>query len=417
MAGCLMGERAPLGTGRSVAAAPHGRPSRRMPALIEALCGRGARQPRRGLGRRPDRAVPLAHRDPGRLDATRRSPRCVCRRARDTAGDRRSPCDPDRRGSGWRSSRPAACARPTAAHVALESLDLRVEPGQVIGLLGPNGAGKTTAVKLLLGLARPERGEGTPAGPAAGRPARAPVAWATCRSCSATPMAVGARGGRGSTASWPGCRARRWPAGPTGRWPRSAWSIAAGTAWAPSPRACSSGWGWASRCWATRSWSSSTSPPPRSTRSAGMTSGPSSGRPARAAPRSILNSHLLGEVERAVRRGDHHPSRVGPSRRAACGRCWARRRCGWSCPGLRRSGRVCCGCVRAGVTVETDHLLLQPIEPERAPDVVAGRGRRRRPGPRRGAGPAVAGGPVPGAGAERRDRGDRVVPAAAAAAA
>ncbi len=37
-------------------------------------------------------------------------------------------------------------------HVALDSLDLDVEPGQVVGLLGPNGAGKTTTVKILTGL-------------------------------------------------------------------------------------------------------------------------------------------------------------------------------------------------------------------------------------------------------------------------
>jgi ABC-2 type transport system ATP-binding protein len=43
--------------------------------------------------------------------------------------------------------------------VALDHLDLRVEPGEVFGFLGPNGAGKTTAVKLLLGLARPSAGD------------------------------------------------------------------------------------------------------------------------------------------------------------------------------------------------------------------------------------------------------------------
>jgi ABC-2 type transport system ATP-binding protein len=45
--------------------------------------------------------------------------------------------------------------------VALESLDIRVEAGEVFGFLGPNGAGKTTAVKLLLGLTRPTAGDGT----------------------------------------------------------------------------------------------------------------------------------------------------------------------------------------------------------------------------------------------------------------
>jgi len=45
--------------------------------------------------------------------------------------------------------------------VALESLDIRVEAGEVFGFLGPNGAGKTTAVKLLLGLTRPTAGSGS----------------------------------------------------------------------------------------------------------------------------------------------------------------------------------------------------------------------------------------------------------------
>jgi ABC-2 type transport system ATP-binding protein len=43
--------------------------------------------------------------------------------------------------------------------IALRGLDLRVEPGQVVGLLGPNGAGKTTAVKILTGLVRPTAGD------------------------------------------------------------------------------------------------------------------------------------------------------------------------------------------------------------------------------------------------------------------
>lgn len=44
--------------------------------------------------------------------------------------------------------------------VAVASLDLAVEHGEVFGFLGPNGAGKTTSVKMLLGLTRPTSGEG-----------------------------------------------------------------------------------------------------------------------------------------------------------------------------------------------------------------------------------------------------------------
>jgi ABC-2 type transport system ATP-binding protein len=43
--------------------------------------------------------------------------------------------------------------------VAVKSLSMTVERGEVFGFLGPNGAGKTTVVKLLLGLARPSGGE------------------------------------------------------------------------------------------------------------------------------------------------------------------------------------------------------------------------------------------------------------------
>jgi polyether ionophore transport system ATP-binding protein len=42
--------------------------------------------------------------------------------------------------------------------LALDSLDLSVEPGEVYGYLGPNGAGKTTTIRLLLGLHRPSGG-------------------------------------------------------------------------------------------------------------------------------------------------------------------------------------------------------------------------------------------------------------------
>ena len=43
--------------------------------------------------------------------------------------------------------------------IAVNSLSMTVQRGEVFGFLGPNGAGKTTVVKLLLGLARPTGGE------------------------------------------------------------------------------------------------------------------------------------------------------------------------------------------------------------------------------------------------------------------
>ena len=43
--------------------------------------------------------------------------------------------------------------------VALDNVNLSLEPGRVIGLLGPNGSGKTTLIKLANGLLTPSEGE------------------------------------------------------------------------------------------------------------------------------------------------------------------------------------------------------------------------------------------------------------------
>ena len=42
--------------------------------------------------------------------------------------------------------------------VAVDHVDLDVEPADVFGYLGPNGAGKTTSLRMLLGLVRPTAG-------------------------------------------------------------------------------------------------------------------------------------------------------------------------------------------------------------------------------------------------------------------
>ena len=62
--------------------------------------------------------------------------------------------------------------------VAVDDVSLEVRRGQVVGLLGPNGAGKTTVIKMLLDLARPDAGEAMLLGrPAADPSARAKVGY------------------------------------------------------------------------------------------------------------------------------------------------------------------------------------------------------------------------------------------------
>ena len=43
--------------------------------------------------------------------------------------------------------------------VALDGISFSVAPGQLFGFVGPNGAGKTTAMRIVLGVLTPDRGE------------------------------------------------------------------------------------------------------------------------------------------------------------------------------------------------------------------------------------------------------------------
>ena len=50
------------------------------------------------------------------------------------------------------------------ATVALDDVSFRVAPGTIVGFLGPNGAGKSTALRLLVGLVRPDAGAASVSG-------------------------------------------------------------------------------------------------------------------------------------------------------------------------------------------------------------------------------------------------------------
>jgi len=55
-------------------------------------------------------------------------------------------------------------SREYGSKVALNDLNLVVEPGEILGFLGPNGAGKSTTVKILTGMIRPTAGRASVAG-------------------------------------------------------------------------------------------------------------------------------------------------------------------------------------------------------------------------------------------------------------
>ena len=66
---------------------------------------------------------------------------------------------------------------------ALDSVNLNIEPGRVVGLLGPNGSGKTTLIKLANGLLTPTSGELRIAGELPGPGTKAIVSYLPDRTC------------------------------------------------------------------------------------------------------------------------------------------------------------------------------------------------------------------------------------------
>ena len=63
------------------------------------------------------------------------------------------------------------------ATVALDGVDLTVEPGRIVGLLGPNGSGKSTLIKIANGLLVPTAGTLTIAGMAPGQETKRLVSY------------------------------------------------------------------------------------------------------------------------------------------------------------------------------------------------------------------------------------------------
>lgn len=43
--------------------------------------------------------------------------------------------------------------------IAVDSFNIALKPGKIVGLLGPNGSGKTTLIKTAMGLIKPSEGE------------------------------------------------------------------------------------------------------------------------------------------------------------------------------------------------------------------------------------------------------------------
>lgn len=76
------------------------------------------------------------------------------------------------------------------AEMALDGVDLQIEPGRIVGLLGPNGSGKTTLIKLVNGLLTPSQGQVLVCGVQPGQESRAQVSYLPERTAIPTWMSA-----------------------------------------------------------------------------------------------------------------------------------------------------------------------------------------------------------------------------------
>ena len=209
------------------------------------------------------------------------------------------------------------------ATTAVDRLSLRVEPGPVTAVLGPNGAGKTTTLETCEGFRRPQAGTVRVLGldPVADAAALLPRIGVMLQSGGAW---SGVPGRRRCCGTSPGLHAHPLPGGHAGR-PARAGRVRAHAVPAALRRAAAAARAGDGGGRAARSWCSSTSRPPGSTRRPAARPGTSSRELRADGVTVVLTTHYMDEAERLA--DEVHVDRPGPGGRVrVAGRAGPRRR-------------------------------------------------------------------------------------------